>query len=258
MEAADLIASMLGGDTIRSHIYGLRASTTGAFDERNRDLIGAVEQDLANIYRVLFWTVVYGGTMSIGRSMAALALFNRASETLVSAFHLARQRATAESMALMRIAIEAGCSAVWILEQARAWEEFSSERIGKFKATAAIRYAKKYIPRVHELYVRLSQVYLHPNRLAFGSLITDEGAAVKIGSRDASQEEDNVVLIALSLASGMVLKAMEVTLLEPVPEDSSLLRVPGSRKRVRAVADQLIENRYATIGDLWEMAHGST
>jgi hypothetical protein len=67
-----------------------------------------------------------------------------------------------------------------------------------------------------------------------------------------------MALITVSLATGMVLKAMEVVLLECDSGDSALLRVPGSSKTVNAVADIIMSNRYATAEELWESGRGGT
>lgn len=252
MTDPDRISAMFGPDSLRAHIYGQRADATRDFDARNRDLVGVVEKDLANVYLILFWTVIYGGTLGPGRSMEALALFNRASETIVSAFHLVRQRATHEGIALLRIAIEAASSAVHITEDPNAWAEFNTLRLGRYKATHAVRYAKKHVCQVHEFYTRLSQVYLHANRFAFGSLPGNgNGPQLTIGNREADHEEDIVALITVSVAAGMVLKMMETVLLAPDPADPDILVVPGSSRTVRPTADRVIADRYATIEKLW-------
>lgn len=243
---------MIDSGTIQRHIYGARLEAEGCFKRQSSPLLETVETDLANIFRIMFWTITYNDEMRCGPQFEALSLFNRASEALISSLHLVRQRAYLDGLTLLRVSMESACTGVYIYEDASAWQEYSAAGSGKFKATQSITYAKRHVEIVGRVWGAMSG-FLHPNWHAFGSLVgQDGGLELVIGGSRGSGEEDQLSLVLISLASGVLLKAMEVVLLEPAMEDSKFLRVPGSKIRLTPMADDLIKDRFRSIDRMFQ------
>ena len=137
-----------GHNTVDDLIFGARDRTTKAFDEENRDGLTDTVGSIGKISSLQVLLVAYGARL-LGRQFDVFALFGTAADTLISALHLARQRANIEVHCLLRSALESSCTALHISQDAKAYESYLQHC---YQSTRSITAAKKHIPIVGELW----------------------------------------------------------------------------------------------------------
>lgn len=215
-----------------------------AFDEAYK---AELEAAIGDIEMPLFTLVMAGFKGEIqadGSRFHALALLNNALETLVSSLQLLRQAATADGLALLRIAVEAGAVAIWISSDQAAFSQYA-RRDRRFESARAIACTREKLPQLPEFWGALSQATIHPNVRFFGPRPGPTGrATISLLRRELDPNRDRGALRAFSVAAAMLLRAAELALLVDDSEHPGWLRLPGSDFTVTATAASLLDSRY--------------
>ena len=135
----------LTGDAcdIGAFAIAMRETTAREFDAANSAEVAETLQELQKIRAVLFFDGSMGCDLGVHVRFDAFALAEKALNVLVSAFQMARQRAQIETMALLRVALEAACTALHIVKDPNAYADYTC---GENKSTKAITSAKLVIP----------------------------------------------------------------------------------------------------------------
>jgi hypothetical protein len=247
-------------DTLDDLIFGARDRTTKAFDEKNRDDLTDTIGSIGKISSVQVLLVAYGAHL-LDRQLDVFALLKTAIDTLISALHLARQRAQIEVNCLLRSALESSCTALHISQDAKAYEDYLKRC---YQSTRSITAAKKQIPIVGELWGALSQVAVHVNRGHHGPKIernqSDDWVAsvdIHFSMRPASREEDKATLALISLTAEIVARAQELSLFEEEPTRPGWRRAPGASVVVSDGGDDAIQQRHQQFLSLAERARRS-
>ncbi len=215
------------------------------FDKAYEAELGEVSRSLN---QPLFTLMMAGFEGDVGEDSArfhALALLNTAVETVVSGLELIRQAATANGLALLRIAIESAAVAMWIAADSKAFSEYS--RSGrKFASTRAIPFVRENLPELPEFWGELSKTTVHPNVIVFGPRRDSaaDGQTITFLRRELDLTRDRRALRASSVAAAMLLRVAELTFLVDDPERPGWLRLPDSRFTVTATAARLLDRRY--------------
>ncbi len=142
-----------------------REKTACEFDKANPATLDDTLRNLNGILAFELFAVLNGSKLGTGVRFDVFALSSKSLDVLVSALHMARQRAPLENMALLRVALETACTALHIYKDAEAYNRY---RAGKYDSPKAITPAKKYIPHVGALYGAFTKACIHPNQIAFG------------------------------------------------------------------------------------------
>ena len=195
-----------------------REKTACEFDKKNS---AALDDTIGNLNKILAFVtlaVLKGCDLGIGVRFDVFALSKQSLDVLVSALHMARQRAPLETIALLRVALEPACTALHIYKEAEA---YSCYRAGKYNSTKAISPAKTYIPLVGELYGAFSAACIHPNITIFGprwEADTDGNhtpmISIPYGVRSEERSQDKFTLNLVSMVALIQLKTLEITLTE--------------------------------------------
>jgi hypothetical protein len=218
-------------DLLDSYVFGSRERTTKAFDADNADLLN---EAIGSIGKILGTQVILfaHGAHVVGLRFDAFALVRTALDTLVSALHLARQRAFIEAACLVRSALESGCTALHISQDPDAYENFLKHTYHSTKSISAV---KKEIPVLGEIWGALSQIAVHVSRRGHGpkwerdETSGDWAATVDFDfqARPAVPEKDHMSLLLISLAAEIVAKIQELSLFDEDPANPGWRRAPG-------------------------------
>jgi hypothetical protein len=248
-------------DLFHDYLFVSRDQTTKAFDEANRDhltdAIGAIGQILS-----MHVILAAKGAHILGLRLDAFALSRTALETLVSALHLARQRASIEVACLLRSALESGCTALHISKDATAYESFLRHT---YHSTKSINAAKKEISVIGELWGALSQGAVHVTRRGHGpELECDErdGKLVAnvnfhFGVRAPKHIQDEMALALISLTAEIIARTQELSLLDEDPAHPGWRRVPGTSMIYRSGTDAAITKRHRHLLSLMDRVRSS-
>ena len=186
-----------------------REITAASFDEANEDALSATLGDIEFVKTTLTFATLKSEPPDFDPWFHAVALFNRAQETLVSSVHLARHRVPVDA------------------------------------ATQAIKPVRSLIPRLPEVWGSLSQAAIHTNVRAFGpSRDAGGNRVVHLFSRKADPLQDRQSLRCVSLAAALVFRAVELVLFDESSNKPGWLKLPGSSMHATATAEKLVERRY--------------
>jgi len=222
-----------------------REITAASFDEANEDALSATLGDIEFVKTTLTFATLKSEPPDFDPWFHAVALFNRAQETLVSSVHLARHRVPVDAFALLRVAVETAAVAVHITRDPVAFESYVGLSPKKYAATQAIKPVRSLIPRLPEVWGSLSQAAIHTNVRAFGpSRDAGGNRVVHLFSRKADPLQDRQSLRCVSLAAALVFRAVELVLFDESSNKPGWLKLPGSSMHATATAEKLVERRY--------------
>ena len=231
------------GNFFRELVFGDRAAAQADFDARYKTEIHSVVADIERSFSTLLMTALKDDKLFPGPLYDSFALLNEAVSLLVSSLHLARQGTRVEALALLRVAVEAACVAIHLVRDADAYKKYA-DRSGKtYDSARAVSFAKPLIHRVGEFWGAMSQAAIHPNKHAFGP--RTEG--IRIGKKRPDPKSESLTLILISIAALMVLRAAEVALFRPDPENRMLLVLVGADMKMLALADDLLRKRFEAL-----------
>jgi hypothetical protein len=180
--------------------------------------------------------------------LEAIALYNKACDFLISSYVLLRQAAYVESVALARLSIETCCVGMHVSLDPKAFSQFRKSSFKEFKATKSVSFARKHIDFIGAIWGALSAIGVHPNWHMHGAKHdVSEGYSVKIGERTINEYQDKATLLLISTIAGFIMRAIEISLLEPVNGDPKILRIPGTDKVRDAHASILINDRFYAL-----------
>jgi hypothetical protein len=245
------------GDSATSHslsrmlddyIFKSRASSSEAFDTAHMDLIAEVEASIGTVFSFQIVLLATEATL-LGARFEAFALTRAALDTIVSALHLARQRAYVDVACLLRSSLEAACTAVHITKDATAYDAFIS---GTYASTKAISAAKLDIPVVGALWGALSKAAIHVNRRAHGSKWQHDSENggwtttidLTFSKRETAPLQDLMTIKLISLIGTVLARAQELSQLEADPDHPGWARVPGTTKIFTSGSVPAIDRRY--------------
>jgi hypothetical protein len=222
-----------------------REITAASFDDANEDALAVTLSDIAFVTTTLTLATLKSEPPDFDPWFHAVALLNRARETLVSSVHLARHRAPVDAFALLRVAVETAAVAVHITRDPVSFESYVGRSRKKYAATQAITPVRSLIPRLPEVWGSLSQAAIHANVSAFGpSRDADGHRVVDLFSRKADPLQDRQSLRGVSLAAALVFRAAELALFDESSNKPGWLKLHGSAMHATATAEKLVERRY--------------
>jgi len=222
-----------------------REITEASFDDANEDALSVTHSDIAFVKTTLTFATLMSEPTDFDQWFHAVALLNRARETLESSVHLVRHRVPVDAFALLRVAVETAAVAVHITRDPVSFESYLGLSREKYAATQAITRVRSLIPRLPEVWGSLSQTAIHVNVRAFGPS-RDAGGhrVVDLFSRKADPLQDRQSLRGVSLAAALVFRAAELVLFDESSNKPGWLKLPGSAMHATATAEKLVERRY--------------
>jgi hypothetical protein len=163
-----------------------REITAASFDDANEDALSVTLRDIELVKTPLRFVILKSDLPDSHPWFHAIALFNRAWETLVSSVHLARHRVPIDAFALLRVAVETAAVAVHITTNPVAFESYVGLTPKKYKSPKAITAVRSLIPRLPEVWGAFSQAAIHTNVRSFGpSRDVDGNEVIHMFSRKA-------------------------------------------------------------------------
>jgi hypothetical protein len=218
----------------RRYAFGAREKTVVDFDEKNKAQLETTLAELQYIINIKLLVVLRGCEFDMENQARydAYALTKSALDVLVSALHMARHRAAIETFALLRVALECGSTALHISQDA---EEYRHYKRKHYDSTKAIKFAKRHIPILGEMWGAFSQLAVHTNVIGFGPKLdaNDKGEIfrsvnLEYGNREVEPVQDKVCLTSVSLVSAIIFKTAELILFEKHPLHEGALRLTGT------------------------------
>jgi len=152
-------------DNILNYAVNLREQTAREFDQTNATRLNQTLGHINMVITIKVIALMKGCNIGVGSRFHAFALTTRSVDVLVSALHMARQRAVLEAFTLLRVALEAACTSYHIYKDQGAYTEYLGE---KYKSTTSITYMKKEIPFIGKVWGSISNACVHTNRRFFG------------------------------------------------------------------------------------------
>lgn len=200
------------------YLFGCRQRTEEAFDCANQDEIAEAMRSIGSILSMQVILSLKGGAI-LDRRFEAFALLKGALDMLVSALHLARQRAPIATACLLRSALESGCTAIHISTDENAYRNFINQT---YHSTKSISGAKRHIAIVGELWGALSEYAVHINVGAHGprcrrSETPDEAIReVELNFQEIKADplQDSFMLALIKLTATIITQAFELSLLD--------------------------------------------
>jgi len=215
--------------------YALRSRTVASddFDKKNKAQIDVTLGELQKILVIKLLVLSRGCDFRTVAHYDAFALTKSALDVLVSALHMARQRAAVEAFSLLRVALECGSSALHISHDPDAYDQYKN---GTYHSTKAISFAKKFVPILGEIWGAFSETAVHINWIGFGPKPKrdDKGdlsrsVVLNFGTRKHQLVQDQALLTSVSLVATIILKIAEIILFEKHPEHSGALQLVGTK-----------------------------
>ena len=225
-----------------------REITAASFDHANGDALTVTLGDIGFVKATLAIAILKSVPPEFDPWFHAIALLNRAYETLVSSVHLARHRVPLDAFALLRVAVETSAVAVHVTRDHAAFQSYAGLSGKKYAAKQAIARVRSLIPRLPEVWGSLSQAAIHPNVRAFGPTPDADGSpVVHLFSREADLLRDRQCLRVVSLAAALVFRAAELVLFDESTHTLGWLKLPGSSMHATPIAEKLVERRYQEL-----------
>jgi len=248
MHAEDNTGAQAALEMADYYIHSSRDQVALQFDKRNHELITTVKQDIGNIYRQVLFIIAFSKDLDPNAKLETLSLYNKACESLTSSYVLLRQAAYVESIALLRLSVECVCVGMHIGMDQEAFASFRASSFGMFPAKRSISFAKKHIAIIGAIWAALSKIAVHPNWHMYGAHHNSKtGYSVEMGKRETCEHQDKATLLLISTIAGLIMRAIEISMLESVNGDSQLLRIPGTDKIRNAFANALINDRFNAL-----------
>lgn len=242
-------------DNILNYAVNLREQTAREFDQTNATRLNQTLGHINMVITIKVIALMKGCNIGVGARFDAFALTTRSVDVLVSALHMARQRAVLETFTLLRVALEAACTSYHIYKDQDAYTEYLGE---KYKSTTSITYMKKEIPFIGKVWGSISNACVHTNRRFFGPEFgqDEDGDTVPTVSldfraRSPKAGQDTILLTFISLVAMILLKVLE----DFLTEESDLLIARGRRMvgtdlyLLGAEADTMLMKCYQELTD---------
>lgn len=222
-----------------------REITAASFDDETEVALSVTLSDIEFVRTTLTFATLNSEPPDFDPWFHAVALLNRARETLVSSVYLARQSVPLDAFSLLRVAVETAAVAVHITRDPVAFESYAGFSRKKYEATQAISPVRSLIPRLPDVCGSLSQAAIHTNVRAFGpNRDADGNRVVHLFSRKADPLQDRQSLRGVSLAAALVFRAAELVLFDESSNKPGWLKLSGSSMHATATAETLLERRY--------------
>lgn len=198
---------------IRKFVFNSRELTKNEFDKDNLDQIQSTLGELGNVYFLINYIVVNSESNIEGARFEALALAINSLNILVSAFHMARQRAGLEVFALLRISLETSCILHHICFDASSYNKYLA---GKLLLKDSINHLKKEIDFIGDIWGNLSTIAVHPKSKYYGPVYIDDKQdgfvptiTMECHQRTQNRGQDSFFLKMNMLVAIILLKVIE-------------------------------------------------
>ena len=222
-----------------------REETATSFDEANDQALSTTLGDIELLRATLTFATLKSEPPDFDPWFHAVALLNRARETLLSSVYLARHRVPGDAFALLRVAVETAAVAVHITQDPVAFNSYVGLSGKKYAASNAIAAVRSLIPQLPEVWGSLSDAAIHTNVHAFGPT-RDAGGdrVIHLFRQKTDPWQDRQSLRCVSLAAALVFRAAELALFDAHANEPGWLELPGGSMRATATAERLVERRY--------------
>jgi hypothetical protein len=231
--------------------FATREETIKDFDIKNKVGLDSTLGQIGKLHAINLMILVNGRDFSLWPRYESFALMKSSLDLLISALHMARQRAVLETFALLRVALESGCTALHIWNCPDAYEQFKN---GDYKSTSAISFSKSAISIVGELWGGFSNLAVHITRAGFGPKTGQDqdgesngSVTFEFGIRKHLPLQDTLLLKHISLVSAILLKILESIVLEPSELNKSWLKLAGTQMNYFNDTDKEILMYYSEI-----------
>lgn len=219
--------------SIRQYALRAREQTLSDFDDKNKSQLDIALATLQKILVLKLLVVSRGCDFKTMAHYEAFALTKSALDVLVSALHMARQRAVVETITLLRVALECGATALHISHDSDACACYKE---GEYHSTKATAFAKKFVPVFGEIWGTLSEMAVHINLIGFGPKMKpgNKGELIRkvvleYGCRKHQPVQDQVALTLISLVATIILKITELILFERSKVYEGALQLVGTQ-----------------------------
>jgi len=189
-----------------------REKTIASFDHDYNEKIDDIIADLNTIiYNFTYFLFKAPNQLSDEKDSTFLLL--RSIDYLFSAISLMRQRACFETLTILRLVIETSSTAFHISKDREKLKEFKA---GKYKSIESIKFSKKYIPRLGEIWGALSQSAVHVNPIhgIYYTYTKDkyliEGGSICIGEKEKNEKQDYMLIILTKLSYNIIYRFFEL------------------------------------------------
>jgi len=189
-----------------------REKTIASFDHDYNEKIDDIIADLNTIiYNFTYFLFKAPNQLSDEKDSTFFLL--RSIDYLFSAISLMRQRACFETLTILRLVIETSSTAFHISKDREKLKEFKA---GKYKSIESIKFSKKYIPRLGEIWGALSQSAVHVNPIhgIYYTYTKDkyliEGGSICIGEKEKNEKQDYMLIILTKLSYNIIYRFFEL------------------------------------------------
>lgn len=225
-----------------------RETAASQFDRTHAAIIPDVIADIQKAHNILAFWLLYGSEPLCAR-FDAFALLNSASNILISGFQLFRQRAPVEGLILLRASLETSAAALHVFHDSQVREEYLKGKSGNFESTRSISFAKRFCPRIGELWGGLSRIAVHVNSHAHGPELElkegEQSRVVHLGARQARPDLEPKLLLLTRLVATINLQAEEMIFLEKHAANSFV--IAGSSMGYYYDTETAIEKLFETF-----------
>ena len=225
-----------------------REKTIASFDHDYNEKIDDIIADLNTIiYNFTYFLFKAPNQLSDEKDSTFLLL--RSIDYLFSAISLMRQRACFETLTILRLVIETSSTAFHISKDREKLKEFKA---GKYKSIESIKFSKKYIPRLGEIWRALSQSAVHVNPI-HGIYYTHtkdkymiEGGSICIGEKEKNEKQDYMLIILTKLSYNIIYRFFELIFYQDAKyegmdvkynKESGLIKIA---KKTEEIIDELL------------------
>jgi hypothetical protein len=240
--------------SLERFVFVTREETSKDFDKKNETGLNSTLSQIGKLHAINLVILVNSRDFAMLPRYESFALMKNSLDLLISALHMARQRAVLETFTLLRVALESGSTALHIWHCANAYEQYKN---GDYKSTCAISFAKKAISIVGELWGSFSNIAVHITRDGFGPKTKKgpndglkESITFEFDIREHLPLQDTLLLKYISLVSAILLKFYESIVLEPNELKMGWLRLAGTQMHYFNNTDKEILMYYNDIHSL--------
>ena len=238
--------------SVRAYALVGRERTTRDFDDANAALLNHTLDDIGKVLSFKYMCILQGCDLGTEARFHSFALTKTSLDVLVSALHMARHRAGVETFALLRVALEAACTAHHIAKDETAYRQYLA---GQYKSTRSITSTKTVIPCVGEVWGAFSRACVHTNSCVFGpryDLDTDGAVAAEVRFdnsriRPPTPRQDAVLLTAVSLVAMILLRILEDNTINGGSGNLSERHVVGTKLYYFHNTDERITHYYDAL-----------
>lgn len=190
-----------------------REKTIASFDHDYNEKIDDIIANLNTIILNFTYFFFKAPNQVFSDKKDSTFLLFRSIDYLFSAINLMRQRACFETLTILRLVIETSSTAFHISKDKEKLKEFKA---GKYKSPKSIKFSKKYIPRLGEIWGALSQsaVHINPRHGIYYTYIKDEylveGGSICIGEKEKNEKQDYMLIILTKLSYNIIYRFFEL------------------------------------------------